>query len=111
MTCNGHLTTISRIQQAEKECSQQVFTAQADAEERKRLARREVAKLKEEARALGHQQGERDYQSALASARREAQHIVQQAREHAKQLVYDNETYINKMIDTAMAIIRGDETS
>jgi len=43
----------------------------------------------------------------MDAAHQEAQHIVDQARDHASHLLQNSETYGETMVDQALEIIRG----
>lgn len=111
MTSTANLSPLEQIQHAELDCSQTIREAQIDAEERKKLARQRVSKLKDDAKVLGRQQGQQDYQSAIELAHQEAQSIIEQAHERVDQLVQHRDTSIDTMIDQIVAIIRGGDES
>lgn len=105
MTSSASPSPLDLIRQAERECAQQIRDAQAEADERTLAARKRASALKQEAVALGRQQGEQDYREAMAAAEREAQQILEQARDHASGLLQDSATTIEAMVDEALAIL------
>ena len=111
MTSTANLSPLEQIQHAERTCSQTIREAQLEAEERKKAARQHAAKLNDDARVLGRQQGQQDYHAAIELAQQEAQAIIEQARARAEQLAQHRDASIDTMIDQIVALIRGSDES
>ncbi len=101
------LTPLERIQQAERDCSHQIRVAQDAADTCIQQARKQAATLKRDAVAAGREQGEQDYQAALAAAQRDARQIVAQAQAHTDDLARSSDACLDQMVDRALAVILG----
>lgn len=110
MTFSASPSPLDLIRHAERDCAEQIRVAQTDADDHVLAARKRASALREEAITLGRHQSEQDYHAAMAAAEQEAEQILDQARDHARRLLQDDNTTIATMVDEALAIIlaRGD---